>query len=151
VELAVNPVPATPSCVDLGPIGILKNGVFLFNGVDATGKDAVAHETQDVCDGHPEGSDSYHYHNIPSCLLSAAPRTGSTLAGYALDGYGIYIERDANGDLPGNADLDECHGRTSTVVWNGVEQSVYHYSATLEYPFVVGCYRGTPVPTPHAH
>ncbi|MFJ8959800.1 YHYH protein [Lentzea sp. NPDC102401] len=150
IKLSLNPASTAAGCVDQGAIGILKNGVFLFNAVDASGRDAAAHEAQDKCDGHPEGSDSYHYHNIPSCLLAAAPLAGSTLVGFALDGYGIYIERDVNGHLPGNADLDECHGRTSTVTWNGKEQSIYHYSATLEYPFVVGCYRGTPIPTPDA-
>lgn len=40
----------------------------------------------------------------------------------------------AEGNLPTNAGLDECHGRTSTVLWNGEEQEVYRYSATMEYP-----------------
>ncbi|MGJ8722676.1 MAG: hypothetical protein ACSHW9_12615, partial [Salinibacterium amurskyense] len=75
-----------------------------------------------------------------------------TLVGYALDGFGIYVERDSAGNLPTNADLDECHGRTSTVLFDGVEQEMYHYSATLEFPFTVGCYAGDPAPVPsHEH
>jgi hypothetical protein len=31
------------------------------------------------------------------------------------------------------------------VSWNGEQVSMYHYVATLEYPYTVGCYRGTPV------
>ncbi|MEV8254113.1 YHYH protein [Rhodoglobus sp. NPDC076762] len=155
VELTLNVDPevaAEPSCVDMGAVGVLKNGVYLYNAVDASGGDAVAHETQDLCDGHPDGGDYYHYHGVPSCLLDAAPETGSTLVGYALDGFGIYIERDSNGNLPTNADLDECHGRTSTVLFDGVEQEIYHYSATMEFPFTVGCYAGDPAPVPsHEH
>ena len=135
---------ATPSCTGLGPIGLLTDGVLLYNALDDAGRDAAAHETQDECNGHPDGQDRYHYHDVPSCILAQA--TGSSvLVGYALDGYGIYVERDAHGNLPTNADLDACHGRTSEVMWNGQPTSIYHYDATLEYPYTVGCFHGTPV------
>ena len=85
-----------------------------------------------------------HHHTVPSCLRSQA--TGrSTLVGYAADGYGIYVERSATGALLTNTGLDACHGRTSKVLWNGSEQVIYHYDATLEYPYTVGCYHGTPI------
>ncbi|MBN0048902.1 YHYH protein [Streptomyces actuosus] len=135
-------------CLSMGAIGILKNGVYLYNALDDAGRDAAAHETQDMCDGHPDGAEDYHYHDIPSCLLSATTEKGSTLVGYALDGFGIYVERDDKGNLPTNADLDGCHGRTSKVMWNGKETTMYHYSATLEFPYTVGCYHGTPIETP---
>lgn len=141
--LPLNPTAAaSPGCTSLGPIGVLSDGVLLFNGLDAAGRDAVAHETQDLCNGHPDGQEMYHYHDVPSCIRDIA--TGSsTLVGYAMDGYGIYVERDANGNLPTNADLDVCHGRTGTVSWNGKQASIYHYDATLEYPYTVGCFHGT--------
>jgi hypothetical protein len=135
---------ASPGCVSLGAIGVLSDGVLLFNALDDGGRDAVAHETQDLCDGHPDGQEQYHYHNVPSCIRDKA--TGaSMLVGYALDGYGIYVERDASGNLPTNADLDACHGRTSQVDWNGTKTTIYHYDATLEYPYTVGCFHGTAV------
>lgn len=133
---------AHPSCL-AGQVGILKNGVLLFAGFDGEDRDAVAHETQDACDGHPAPTEEYHYHDIPSCLLDATEGKRSTLVGYALDGYGIYVERDAKGNLPTNADLDECHGRTSTVEWNGKQTSIYHYVATTEFPYTAGCFHGT--------
>lgn len=40
--------------------------------------------------------------------------------------------------------LDGCHGRTSPVAWDGETVDLYHYVATAEYPYTVGCYRGTP-------
>ena len=135
---------ARPACTSLGPIGILSDGVVLFNALDGEGRDAAAHEVLDFCGGHPQMSGMYHHHDVPSCVLARA--TGSsTLVGYARDGYGIYVERDAQGNLLTNAALDACHGRTSVVAWNGKRQAVYHYDATLEYPYTVGCYHGTPV------
>jgi hypothetical protein len=133
---------AKPSCVGGGGIGILTDGVPLFDALDAGGRDAAAHEVLDNCDGHPGPDGTYHHHTIPSCLLSSA--TGSaTLVGYALDGFGIYVERDAAGALLTNSDLDVCHGRTSTVPWDGTQSSIYHYVATAEYPYTIGCYHGT--------
>ena len=129
-------------CLPGGAIGILANGVFLFDALDGEGRDAVAHETQDLCDGHPAPGDEYHYHDVPSCLVDAA--TGpSTVVGWADDGYPIVVERDAGGSLPTDADLDECHGRTSPVLVDGQLVTTYHYSATLEFPYVLGCFHGT--------
>ena len=144
-NLPADPVAARhPSCTNLGPIGVLDDGVVLYNALDANGRDAAAHEVLDSCGGHPDQADRYHHHDVPPCILDQA--TGrSTLVGYAIDGYGIYVERNTNGSLLRNANLDKCHGRTSTVMWNGKETRIYHYDATLEYPYTVGCYHGTPI------
>ena len=32
----------------------------------------------------------------------------------------------------------------SEVMFNGTKQSIYHYVLNNEYPYSVGCYRGTP-------
>ena len=81
------------------------NGVLLYDGLDATGRDAAAHEEQDMCQGHPQDQSQYHYHEVPSCLRDNA-KGPSTVVGYAYDGYPIVVERDAAGNLPNNADLD---------------------------------------------
>jgi YHYH protein len=133
---------AKSSCMLEGPVGMLKNGVKIFNSLDGKGLDAVAHESQDLCQGHPAMT-TYHYHNIPSCLRNAG--TGSsTVVGWISDGFPVVVERDASGALPTNADLDECHGRTSPILLNGKVVTTYHYSATLEFPYFIGCYKGTP-------
>jgi hypothetical protein len=85
-----------------------------------------------------------HHHFVASCIVAQATGT-STLVGYALDGYGIYVERGADGALLTNTNLDVCHGRTSTVQWDGSQQLMYHYDATLEYPYTVGCFHGMPI------
>jgi hypothetical protein len=55
IELPANPTTAAqPGCLALGPIGIMLTGSIFFNALDARGEDAVAHEIQDACQGHPE-------------------------------------------------------------------------------------------------
>jgi hypothetical protein len=143
-SLPLDPVAAkAPGCLGGGPVGVLNDGVYLFDALDGEGRDAAAHEVLDSCQEHPQMAGILHHHAVPSCILSEA--TGrSMLVGYAADGYGIYVERNAKGDLLTNTNLDACHGRTSRVLWNGKEQDIYHYDATLEYPYTIGCYHGTP-------
>jgi hypothetical protein len=144
-ELPVTPVVSDePGCLSGGAVAIMRNGVVAFAPLDERHRDAVAYETQDVCDGHPQQIGIYHYHDVPSCLLEASVGP-STVVGFALDGFPIVVERDVAGELPTNADLDECHGRTSAVLLDGEVVETYHYSATREFPYFIGCYRGTPV------
>jgi hypothetical protein len=75
----------------------------------------------------------YHRHWIPTCFKD--PGKGqSGLMGYALDGFGIYGHRGANGKVPTDKDLDACHGTTSRVKWNGKTVRMYHYVATWGSP-----------------
>ena len=137
---------ASSSCLPGGAIGILTSGVVIFNGLDAENRDAVAHEVQDRCQGHPERNGSYHYHNISTCIAEKAePAEHSPLVGYAYDGFGIYGRYGEGGKLLTNADLDECHGHTHTLDWDGQQRSLYHYHATWEYPYTLGCFRGNRV------
>jgi len=134
-----------PSCLSMGPIGIAKDGVAIFNALDAQDRDAVAHEVQDHCSGHPQQSGLYHYHDIPSCLTRGESKhRASGLVGYALDGYPIYGPRGHGGRLLTDEDLDACHGQVSKVFYEGRWQRIYHYNATLEYPYTLGCFHGTP-------
>jgi hypothetical protein len=149
-KLALTPkAAATPGCTPGGPIGVLDDGVALYNALDGEGRDAGAHEVLDVCAGHPDPSDTYHHHDVPACILDKV-RAGTTrLVGYALDGYGIYVVKDKHGRLPANTQLDRCHGATSRVMWNGKLTRIYHYVATLEYPYTVGCFHGRPISSGH--
>jgi len=142
IELPANPKPAArPQCAP-NVVGILLSGVALFNALDAPGHDAVAHETQDRCQGHPQQSGVYHYHSLTSCLGDKpGPDGNSKLVGYALDGFGIYGSYEGGRRLT-SADLDACHGRTSVVEWDGRSLKMYHYVATVDFPYTVGCMRG---------
>lgn len=141
--LPAEPVPlAQPTCAP-GAVGILLSGVALFSGLDAQGRDAVAHEVQDSCQGHPQVTAAYHYHNLSSCLEDKPlPGGHSALVGYAIDGFGIFGNRGENGEPLASADLDECHGHTHAIPWNGKTTTMFHYHATPDFPYTVGCMRG---------
>ena len=142
VTLPLTPTEApSPGCMPKGEVAIYRNGVVGFAPVDERNRDAVAYETLDVCQGHPQQGDEYHYHDVPRCILDAAAGA-STVVGWAYDGYPIVVERDGAGNLPTNADLDECHGRTSPVLIDDQVVTTYHYSATSEFPYVMGCFHG---------
>lgn len=133
----VDPVSAAnPSCVG-GEVGIATSGVPIFNGFDAGGRDAVAREIQDACGGHPQSSGMYHYHGPSACVATG----DSELFGYAFDGFGIFSNVEGGKSLT-NDDLDECHGHSHAIAWDGATKTMYHYHLTKEFPYTVGCFRG---------
>lgn len=143
VSLPVGPtMAATPTCVR-GAVGYLLSGVPMYSALDAAGRDAAAHEIQDECGGHPHRGGVYHYHALSSCLDDVA--VNHDLQGYALDGFGIFGLRDDVGVELTNSDLDECHGHSHSIAWDQTTLEMFHYHLTREYPYSVGCYRGTPV------
>ena len=144
-ELPLKPTAAAePSCVG-GEVGILKSGVLVFSSIDALGRDALAYETQDSCNGHPQNVGLYHYHSVSACVIANLDSGSghSKLVGWALDGFGIYGPRGTDGEELTAADLDECHGHEHKVKFDGKKQKIYHYHATVDYPYTVGCYHGT--------
>jgi len=131
----------SPTCVSQGAIGVTRNGVVIYNAADARGNDAVAHEIVDIFGGHPAMS-NYHYHFIPERLDNEYMADGhSGIVGYINDGFPIYGYKGKGGIEISNDDLDECHGHSS-------DSLGYHYHATIEYPYTVGCYKGTPMLSP---
>lgn len=142
--VAALPNPAlSMSCLPLGPIGVTLTGAVFFNALDARGLDAVAHELQDACQGHPEANGTYHYHSVSTCQEGPAPSDRhSALVGYAFDGFGLFGHRGEGGQTLTDADLDDCHGHTHAIDWDGETRVMYHYHATWEYPYTVGCFRG---------
>ena len=142
-DLAANPaLAAQPTCTP-GAVGILITSSVLFNALDAPGRDAVAHETQDGCQGHPQPSGVYHYHSVTTCLDDKRLADGhSGLVGYALDGFGIFGRFGEKGVPLASGDLDACHGHQHLIPWDGKLVSMYHYHATWDFPYTVGCLRG---------
>jgi hypothetical protein len=140
-------IAAEPSCLGMGMIGFALSGAAIFSGLDAGGRDAVAHEVQDACNGHPERHGQYHYHGYSPCMSISSETSNqhSVLLGYALDGFGIYGLQGEHGTALTNADLDACHGHTHAAMWNDRMQHVYHYHMTHEYPYTLGCFTGTPI------
>jgi hypothetical protein len=65
--------------------------------------------------------------------------------GYMMDGFGIYGPRGENGNILTSSDLDVCHGHTHPVLWDGQMVNIYHYHWTYDFPYNIGCYKGTRV------
>jgi hypothetical protein len=163
-----------------GPIGVLLDGAALYNPYEAnhstvaTSDNFVATQNGltasflDDCDGHPGPGGQYHYHGLPTCLVSYA--TGGTpsvasvtdlsgtttpavsednaqasrpvILGFAFDGFGIYDNVAMNGKTVPVSALDACNGIFSPVP--GYPHGVYHY--VLENVkgarSSIGCYHG---------
>ncbi len=146
VALPIQPtVSARPNCLPPGPIGIMTSGAPFFSALDEQGHDAPAREMQDGCSGHPQQQGMYHYHALPACINSGPAGHPSRVIGWAVDGFPITGPRGANGVTYTNAMLDACHGTTGPVTVGSRIIRMYHYVATMEFPYTLGCLRGRSV------
>ena len=83
----------------------------------------------------------FFIHFIPFRLDNETLENGhSGIVGYINDGFPIYGYNGVEGKEMSNEDLDECHGHNHGTLG-------YHYHATIEYPYTIGCYKGTPTTT----
>lgn len=144
---AIPQVAASPCCVGFGPSGISLTGSAIYHGSSTLGNDAAAHEMLDRFGGHTDGTERYHYH-YPSQdhqdHIHKHTSGHSALMGYMLDGFGIYGPYGENGELLSSKDLDECHGHAHPVLWDGQMINLYHYHWTYDFPYNIGCFKGTP-------
>jgi len=110
--------------------------------------DPVAALPLDQCWGHPVHM-QYHYHGYSwKCFPNQGDANEhSPLFGYALDGFGVFGPRGDGGVLLTNDQLDECHGHTGKIDWDGILSDMYHYHLNNEYPYGPGCFRGTKIGT----
>ncbi|MCY7299129.1 MAG: hypothetical protein LH616_07960 [Ilumatobacteraceae bacterium] len=79
--------------------------------------------------------------------LSARGEVSWPMARYTETGEGSVRSISSNGlplGMVAYETQDECHGRVSTIELDGVIVEMYHYSVIAEFPFFIGCYRGTP-------
>ena len=84
----------------LGQIGVLKNGVPIYNALDARSynnqgkwnQNAVVVEAKgfDAALGHPAPGGKYHHHQNPKSLYISDSTKHSSILGYSFDGYPIY-------------------------------------------------------------
>lgn len=139
-QLPRTPVYGQPVCVG-SSVGVMSTGVALFSALDATGRDALAWEVQDTCEGHPEVTSAYHYHSRSTC---GPPADVTTVIGWALDGYPITGALVSPGSTLTTRDLDVCHGIVGPVTQDDATVITYHYVLTADFPYSVGCFRGTP-------
>ncbi len=157
----------------LGTVGFAVNGLPFYGPNEAAFPDPygdpVYNGIMDDCLGHTGGTGDYHYHAmLVACLSGDVPEgEPSPIVGFALDGFPIYgpmvcvdaactqmVELQSAWETLGDpttyawdaneyvekADavyLDECNGHVGP---NGD----YHYHATNSFPYLLGCYTGTP-------
>jgi hypothetical protein len=155
ITLPKNPVyNKEPTC-----IGYLTTGVATVTGVAFHVEYAELGEGEakrpnnpiallplDSCFGHPINN-AYHYHAKSwECFPDQGKANKhSPLFGYAIDGFGIFGQRTLGGKLVTNDDLDVCHGHIHEIDWDGEKANMYHYHLNTEFPYSIGCFRGTPV------
>ncbi|PRQ06184.1 YHYH protein [Enhygromyxa salina] len=159
----------------LGPVGAAVNGLPFYGPNEGPFPDPfgdpVYNMIVDFCGGHTANAGDYHYHTLLiECLTQeVGPDQPSPVVGYSFDGFPIHgavgcVDADCSevveyrsgwvqtGDPTTNAwdnyayqpsadpsVLDRCNGH----VGPGGD---YHYHATSGFPYVLGCYAGTPTP-----
>ena len=143
---AIPEIASEPGCVTYGPSGIALSGSAIYHGASTLANDAAAHEMLDRFGGHTDGTKTYHYHFMADDLENhLAPHTSghSDLMGYMMDGFGIYGPYDEDGKMLSSEDVDECHGHSHPVMWDGQMVDIYHYHWTYDFPYTIGCFKGT--------
>lgn len=141
-SIAAKPtVASTASCI-YKEVGITLDGVPLHGPLSSDGNTELAYEIQDLCTGGPQPGGGYHRHALSDCTPHI--KENNALVGYALDGFGIYSPFDDQGKEYSTGDLDECHGITSDIMWEGKKVNMYHYVLTRDYPYTVACFKGMP-------
>lgn len=137
VLIPTTPVPAAAgSAIGGGDVGVALNGVIMAPAApvaDILGNYTIA--AFDDCGGHINPNAGYHYHASTDCNTTGEQADDhAALMGYAMDGYGIYGQLDADGNE--HTDLDECRGATDEV--RGYH---YHAASAWENTFI-GCFTG---------
>lgn len=137
VLIPTTPVPAeASSAIGGNDVGIAINGVVL--AAPAPVSDILSNYTIaafDDCGGHVNPNAGYHYHASTDCNSTGDQADGhAPLMAYAMDGYAIYGQLDADGNE--HTDLDECRGATDDV--RGYH---YHAASAWENTFI-GCFSG---------
>jgi hypothetical protein len=142
-------VQAVSGCVTFGAAGISLTGSVIYHGASTLGNDAAAHEILDTYGGHSDGTNTYHYHYPTDKLqnhIHEHKEGHSALMGYMIDGFGIYGPQGEDGKVLWSKDLDECHGHSHPVLWDGKMVNLYHYHWTYDFPYNIGCFKGKPNP-----
>lgn len=120
------------------PVGVAFNGVN-FDPPAPIHAILAAHTIAPLDDsgGHLNPHTGYHYHAATGATKSIDQADGhAPMIGYALDGFGIFAERDDNGNEA--TELDECRGHTDEV-------RGYHYHvASAGTNEIISAFRGTP-------
>lgn len=150
----------TPIVNQLGTLAFTVTGIPIYGPTEgpmppqSAFGDPVYNGLLDGCRGHTGFNADYHYHAI---LAEARCYLDESVVGWALDGFPIYSNPGGRwksgyrqtGDPTSNSwsaytyvggaadSLDACNGRR-------MPNGSYRYYVTDAFPYVIGCYAGTP-------
>ena len=155
----------------LGTAGVTVSGLLIYPitegaiPVESAFGDPYYNKMLDKCGGHTGPASEYHYHVLMTIAICNLKNTA--VLGYAIDGFPIYgptgclnvkctkkAKMNSGYELIGNPQknvwdaykynatpsstvLDECNGRVQP-------DGTYGYHATLSFPYIFGCFKGTP-------
>ena len=166
-------VAATPTNVVnmLGTAGVSVSGLLIYPitegaiPVESAFGDPYYNKMLDTCGGHTGPASEYHYHVLMTIAICNLKNT--SILGYAIDGFPIYgptgclnVKCTKKAAMksgyvqignpqknvwnaykysatPSTTVLDECNGRVQP-------DGTYGYHATLSFPYIFGCFKGTP-------
>lgn len=133
-----------------GAVALAANGVPIFNALNNRGDDAFKAGELDEFGGHCGRADDYHYHIAPLAIQSVVGKDRPIA--YALDGFPLYglfdpaakPGGDATCPLGGTEKLDELNGHFGAASKDAPPgaRGLYHYHASVGYPYVNGGVRG---------
>ncbi len=134
-RIPLNPSEATnKESTALGSIGVAINGVAFFNQYAAGNRPLTGEVNSfDQYNGHPTGTDAYHYHFEPLYLTGLEGKDG--LIGVLLDGFPVYGPNESGNPVT-NDDLDEFHGHFHAT--DEFPDGIYHYHFTEADPYLNG-------------
>ncbi len=155
---------ASTTASNLGPIGYISSGEFLYNAFEATSTPALADNVSytftsggtsytayfiDNCNSHSTPASmgyTWHLHGVPTCVTAATDGASgpSHIIGIALDGFPVYGGRDINGNVITVSQLDACNGITSATP--EFPNGAYHYVLPIgvaNSQSSLNCYTGT--------
>ncbi|HRE42005.1 MAG TPA: YHYH protein [Ignavibacteria bacterium] len=147
---------ANPTVAGNGQLGVLKNGVVIFNAGDAMSYNnqniwyRVAYYFEgtsfDSSGGHPAPGGSYHYHINMTKLYTPNPNLHSPLLGYMFDGYpvyGAYGYANTNG-TGGIRRIKSGYRKrnitTRTTLPNGTVLQPSQYGPAINIQYPLGCF-----------
>ncbi|HVU64797.1 MAG TPA: YHYH protein [Phycisphaerales bacterium] len=133
-----------------GAIALAANGVPIFNALNNRGDDAFKAGELDEYGGHCGRADDYHYHIAPLALQKVVGKNRPIA--YALDGFPIFglfdpaarAGEDKACPLGGTEKLDELNGHFGAPTPGSPSgtKGLYHYHASVLYPYINGGVRG---------
>ncbi len=149
---SASPIPISAGNFQRGAVALAANGIAIFNPKNNTGAASYQIGELDAYGGHCGLADDYHYHIIPTHLLSAfgGVLSNDKPVAWALDGYPIYgyVEPDGTArqalDADGGHDIGSGWGYHYHAIGTTTVDATHPYG-TPQSPYLMSNFHGTVV------